>query len=370
VLLATAKSAELLARHHGSMAPQSGWAQHVLKGPKLPHWGCSCGEAENWASRLQCRGCSKAAPARVSAAAREAAKTPSAAQPSGPNGAWKRGPPQPDEVAKLRKEIAGLKLQLKQGQEQEPEDKADDPEDEAAGKRARIQKELDALKAVLGDVHPEVLDRASQLEELQKQRPVGARLLAAQRKISKMEKKLEQKQKSVREVEQSIAEFQQKLKELQGESDAIQKELDSQKKDQAKLVEAEKAEPTGASGSPDLGRIQRWAEQLAAGEGTPAPLVEALQAVQKHIAEQQEARRKAREEQAARQKADVDMQPSQTIEEKDLFEALGAHAEFGPVLGAMDAAARQSLAQSISQAMATKRRRVVAPESAEAAPSG
>ena len=82
---------------------------------------------------------------------------------------------------------------------------------------------MDSLKAVLGDKHPEVVDRISQLEELQKQRPVGTRLLAAQRKISKMEKKLEQKQKSVAEVEKSIAESKQKLEELQGEAAALER---------------------------------------------------------------------------------------------------------------------------------------------------
>jgi hypothetical protein len=353
------------------MAPQSGWAQHVLKGPRLPHWGCSCGEAENWASRLQCRNCSKAAPARVATAAREAAKAPAASQPKGPGGAWKKGPPQVDEVAKLRKEIAGLKLQIKQGQGVDADDKPDDPEDEAAAKREKIQKEMDTLKIVLGEKHPEVLARASQLEELQKQRPVGARLLAAQRKISKMEKKLEQKQKAVQDVEQSIAEFQQRLKDLKGESEAIQKELEAQKQDQAKLVEAEKIEPEGVSGVPKLGAFQRWAEQLATGGDTPASLVQAIQAIQKFIADKQEAYDKAQEEsEKAKQHADVDMLGQPTIEEQDLVDALGTHSELGPVLGAMDSSARQGLAQSISEAMASKRRKVADVSASGHPPSG
>ena len=47
----------------------------------MPHWGCSCGEVDNWANRIVCRGCGKMGPKRVVAKAwehhgRAAAGTP------------------------------------------------------------------------------------------------------------------------------------------------------------------------------------------------------------------------------------------------------------------------------------------------------
>ena len=47
----------------------------VLLGPRTPLWGCSCcGEHANWASRVQCRGCTQQAPDRVQAEAWKAHK--------------------------------------------------------------------------------------------------------------------------------------------------------------------------------------------------------------------------------------------------------------------------------------------------------
>ncbi|CAK0807368.1 unnamed protein product, partial [Prorocentrum cordatum] len=48
----------------------------VLPGPKAPAWGCSCGEAANWASRLHCRSCGAPAPVSVRQRAVEAAAGP------------------------------------------------------------------------------------------------------------------------------------------------------------------------------------------------------------------------------------------------------------------------------------------------------
>ena len=46
-------------------SPQRGGSQRggeVLPGPRRPEWGCACGTDGNWASRLSCRSCGKAAP--------------------------------------------------------------------------------------------------------------------------------------------------------------------------------------------------------------------------------------------------------------------------------------------------------------------
>ena len=44
----------------------------VLRGPKKPAWGCNCGYAQNWACRIRCKQCDRAAPARICKDARAA----------------------------------------------------------------------------------------------------------------------------------------------------------------------------------------------------------------------------------------------------------------------------------------------------------
>ena len=97
------------------------------------------------------------------------------------------------------------------------------------------------------------------MEELQKQKPKGAQLMAAQRKINKLEKKLEQKHKSIADTEGQLAVAQQKLEDLRGESKAVQDELDQLKKDQAKLLEEEKDKQEAQP--PDMGGLEAWLVQ-------------------------------------------------------------------------------------------------------------
>lgn len=76
VLLAVQRARAQATSHHGyggGMATTQR-TDDVLPGPKRPCWGCPCGEANNWASRLCCKGCAKQAPRRIAAAARAAAE--------------------------------------------------------------------------------------------------------------------------------------------------------------------------------------------------------------------------------------------------------------------------------------------------------
>ncbi len=57
---------------HGTSHGKAGAAPAVLNGPKQPYWGCSCGAADNWASRVACRTCGRGAPARIRKAAEAA----------------------------------------------------------------------------------------------------------------------------------------------------------------------------------------------------------------------------------------------------------------------------------------------------------
>ena len=306
-------------------------------------------------------------PAKVSAAAqREAAKTPGPApgQHKTARGPWASSPPG-DELSKIKKELAALRLQVKQARPAtEPEDEPkEEPEEGAATKREKLQQEVDALRAVLGEQHPEVQTRRQQLEELQKQRPVGARLLAAQRRISKVEKKLEQKTKAVSDLEASIAESQKKLEDMRGEAKALQEELEQQKQEQAKLLEDEakaKDDPK-ASKEPGWMQLSQWIGSLASKEGTPAGLASQLQSVCKAIEEskiaEQQKEEPPRPTEPEEQK-DADME--QALDEDDIIEAVGVDPHLGTLLGAMDGAAKKRLAGSINAAMAAKARRVAA----------
>ena len=87
------------------MAPEA-----LLRGPKKPHWSCSCGADGNWQNRTTCRSCGREPPATIRSAQRanhkkwEAAQRDKKQSPrSGPAGgpgrrrerpnAWEKGPP-------------------------------------------------------------------------------------------------------------------------------------------------------------------------------------------------------------------------------------------------------------------------------------
>ena len=78
----------------------------VLPGPKTPHWGCSCGCWDNWASRIKCRQCGASAPTKVVNAAKKASqaspKGPKASPVRSPQGKWANGGPSSGPAAQAR----------------------------------------------------------------------------------------------------------------------------------------------------------------------------------------------------------------------------------------------------------------------------
>ena len=115
----------------------------VLPGPKLPFWGCSCGESKNWASRLACRWCGKGAAQSIADKAKHAAKQfeiqgpqpaplggrrpkgvraygpqPASFGERSPKGVWADGPPAGGSgaIEKLRAEVEELKKKAMQFQ--------------------------------------------------------------------------------------------------------------------------------------------------------------------------------------------------------------------------------------------------------------
>lgn len=97
VLVRLGQAAELLGAHHSSQgmgAERAGGGNArcgaagepaVLRGPRKPEWGCPCGHSGNWACRVRCQRCGRAAPQRIAEAARAAAACRTTAAP-GPGG--------------------------------------------------------------------------------------------------------------------------------------------------------------------------------------------------------------------------------------------------------------------------------------------
>ena len=304
--MATAKAAQLLTRHHGSMPPNAValGAMDVLYGPRAPEWTCQCGEDANWASRIRCKACAKPAPTRVVQAAKAAAakqRSPQPARHGEPHGTRSTGAG--SEVQQLKRELAELKAQLRTphgdvaGKDEEPGD-----EDEAA-KRENLQKELGALKSVLGDDHPEVQSRKQALDELYKQKPVGTRLIAAQRRIDRSENKVEQKDKAIAEALERIKEAQQELADHRGQKKVIQDALDKQKKELASIVEAE------ASSQPqtgqDLDAFNAWLGAVQGKDGSLAELVASVEVVKAALE-----RSKCEQEEQAKTDAEASAEPA------------------------------------------------------------
>ena len=120
----------------------------VLSGPKTPHWGCNCGEASNWASRLNCRQCGRQASGKVVAAAKANAKAPAPSKPKGPGGAWSAGPPGSGRVAELESKVAQLeqKLKLGLGGGGSTQSQTDGADDDVPARRATLQKQIDGVQ--------------------------------------------------------------------------------------------------------------------------------------------------------------------------------------------------------------------------------
>ena len=160
-------------------------------------------------------------------------------------GKWANGPPPNhnlSEVEALRKEVAALKGQL--GSQSTPAAAVAPEEEGHSTKCSKLAGQISALTDMLGEHHPEVVQRKEALEALRSQRPLGTRLLASQKKIEKLVQRQEQKAKEVAAIKLQQQELATQLATLETELASLSVEVEALKKQQAKLVE----EP--GSGSP------------------------------------------------------------------------------------------------------------------------
>jgi len=167
-------------------SPQRGGSQRggeAPPGPRRPEWGCACGTEGNWACRLSCRGCGKAAPPwwrdRAKAKAKEQER-------AGGNS---------KEVKELKAELARTRRLLEATQ---PADTQATPEDgngsgDAGPSIADLVAARDSMERKFGFEHPITLAAAASLEEARAKREQGK---AASTKVRDAERAVERKRKS------------------------------------------------------------------------------------------------------------------------------------------------------------------------------
>ena len=201
---------------------QRAWEQYaaehngLLPGPRQTFWSCKCrrpGAAANFACRIACRACGRAAAAshrNVAIAAADKALrargAPDEATSPGVLTAWAKGPPPSlrggggktsgtGNETKLLKEIADLKAQLAQQQAGAADDDGEDLMDDDSGAAEKV--DPDKLKAVLDAAG------ASMGEDVPVYKQVQARWAAAKKardaskplrtQVAQAERKLERK---------------------------------------------------------------------------------------------------------------------------------------------------------------------------------
>ena len=185
--------------------------QVVLAGPRTPPWSCgSCGQADNWRSRLVCRGCGREAPAGVRAKAYAAAKEATAQARSGQaqgggrrrtgSGSGGAGTDKgKDKVAEQAAELQRLRQELKKAKQANgggggKPTYADKVREGLGEEIASLRSSIEALEALddADDVKPVLTARRAKLKELVAKRDGGKPLPLQQRirdeKIAKYER--------------------------------------------------------------------------------------------------------------------------------------------------------------------------------------
>ena len=214
----------------------------MLPGPKTPLWCCQCGESNNWACRIRCKGkgCNRSAAQSVINKARAAAKQ----QAASGYGAWttpcptQSGRPSKErlECEALKKEIEAIKKAIKaqaplqqmaEGSSSD-EDASDDATEGAAkglaarikDQRARINKMERADQAIkdawgaiswAAKVDTERAELAALQQQSREAKPLDVQLKGALQHRSRCERQLEQAAEAVEQTLREQAELATKL---------------------------------------------------------------------------------------------------------------------------------------------------------------
>eukprot|EP00971_Amphidinium_carterae_P203022 4028947-Amphidinium_carterae.1 len=167
------------------------------------NWGCAqCTCADNWPSRVTCRGCGhhpKPASGKGGGQGGDAQKTPDSAE------LLLQVVQQQSRMQEALTKLTANKPSIPVKRDMEVDKEGDEEvEPDVAEKMRSLQQDIDKLKSVLGDQDPAVTSRVRQLEELAKKRPLASQLLYVQRKLRKLEKREQELQTCIREGEHEL----------------------------------------------------------------------------------------------------------------------------------------------------------------------
>jgi DNA repair exonuclease SbcCD ATPase subunit len=264
----------------------------VLEGPRKPTWSCHCGRPgsdENFASRVKCRGCGRAAPADVLGRAKAADKKVRDEKAAAAAGAKSsKGPGSQDKnkaYAKLEQEIKQLKDKVKEQDEGLREAKSKDADKDAGmdvddGELANaVSTARDNLKALRdlaeggrqylqGGYDACLAARQAELDAAlaakRAANPLGKQLEGAESHKARMLKKvadekseLEDQRKQLEEMQQQVACQERVVAEAERKATAATAEV-------AELAEKFACERRAAAGTA--------AEEVAASAAVPGPV--------------------------------------------------------------------------------------------------
>ena len=232
-LVHLAKANFRLGRHHGSAPeprlPMGASYKDVLQGKTTPHWGCGCGYAENWASRIRCLKCQKEAPANLRKRAQQADQEAKSAKE-------KLGKEGGKQIGELLKRIAKLEKELKESNSSKGSESGESVAMDTGGLPdqhawdADIARKEAQLEAIGEDPScPKDAERREQLlrevAELKANargaKPIGAQVLAAQRLLKVLDTKLVSKKGAIQQIEQEQKELEQRLHKAKAEQEQL-----------------------------------------------------------------------------------------------------------------------------------------------------
>ena len=263
-----------------------------MRGPKLPHWRCKCGVADNFANRTCCRGCAEAAPGHIQKkqkaahAAAVSGTSPKVVTPKGPQGAWKDGPPKGGDWDRLFQVMEKMVDKAAGGTSPKPATAAaagalmpaKEEDGEARGTRIQtLQTEVAQLLALgVAEGAPTVLERRAEISKLRSERPGHIQLRDVEGKIARIDKKLaahaDRRQEITEELEQ--------LDKDKAEAEADKVRLEAEKVTLAKAQAADHALAIADIVSKDvrsnpmqeakIKQCQQLLDELRGDSGTPA----------------------------------------------------------------------------------------------------
>jgi len=261
-LVLLAKANFRLGRHHGSASdprlPMGASYKDVLQGKTTPHWGCGCGYAENWASRIRCLKCQKEAPANLRKRAQQADKEARGIKE-------KFGKENGQQVGELLKRISKLERELKEAQADGDADMEEEPAPAYDYTVEQLQEQRKLLRAQgRGESHEDVRRLTERIKQQQQAKvaalPAPARADRAEREVRRCMAAVESNAKKAKQLEEEMAELQRRTAEHDEKARMAREELARAEEHRDALYESLRSAQARARAAVDGGAARPQAE--------------------------------------------------------------------------------------------------------------